>query len=190
MVKELTGQDVPILIDPTLLLEAGDWDELVGDRLIDKDYLFFYTLFASKEMIDMVKVVSKKLNLPVVISNISNQYEIFSGFEKIRDAGPRDFLSLIKYAKFVCVTSFHGTVFSLLFNKPFYALNGLNDNRINTLLKTTGLTNRAVNIEDISKKIDFAYDEIDYYNVKKSICGQKELALEYFKEALNKEGLS
>lgn len=185
LIKDLTDKTVPILPDPTLLIEPDNWDDLIGDRLINEDYLFFYTLFATPEMIEIVKKISKQLDLPVVISNISNQYEIFSGFKKVRDAGPKDFLSLIKYAKFVCATSFHGTVFSIIMKKPFFAINGLNDNRINTLLNSVGLTNRSISKDDVSEKIAQAYENIDYTEVEKILLNQKRIAIDYLKDALD-----
>lgn len=187
LIKEMTGREVPILPDPTLLIDAIAWESIATERLIEREYLFFYTLFATKEMIDIVKFISQKLDLPVVISNISNQYEIFSGFIKLRDAGPQDFLSLIKYAKFVCTTSFHGTVFSIIMNKPFFAINGMDDKRINTLLCSTGLTERSITKKDYDKKIEIAYKNYDYSVVNKSIMKQRNSANCYLKKALDLE---
>lgn len=184
LIKELTGRSASLLPDPTLVVDRSIWNELTDKNLMKEKYLFFYTLFATQEMIDIVKRVSKELNLPVVISNVSNQYEIFSGFKKIRNAGPKDFLSLIKNAEFVCVTSFHGTIFSILMHKPFFAINGMDDNRINTLLTNTGLVERSISLNDIDSKLKKAYDSINYNDVDYIINSQRKLALNYLQNAM------
>lgn len=162
IIYELIGKQVPVMPDPTLLVEKEIWSDFSSQRLINYDYIFFYTLFATPEMIKIVKRISKRLNLPVVISNVSNQYEIFSGFKKIKSAGPREFLSLIYHAKFICTSSFHGTAFSIIFEKPFFSINGLKDNRINTLLKNCKLEKQSVSLYNLSYALEhFANPSFD-----------------------------
>lgn len=84
LVEKLTGITPPVLIDPTFLIDRTKWLSLCSERVVDGDYIFFYTLFATKESIEIAKRISEFLKIPVVISNISNQYEIFSGFVKKR----------------------------------------------------------------------------------------------------------
>ena len=183
LILELTGRDVPIVPDPTLLTPKEEWESLIPKSIVNGEYIFFYTLFATKEMINIVKNVSKSLNLPVVISNVSNQYEIFSGFKKIRYAGPLEFLCLLKNSKFVCVTSFHGAVFSILLHKPFFAINGLSDNRIKTLLKSVDLLDRAITINDLAQKLENLYD-IDFAKSDEKICALRKKGEEFLSVAL------
>lgn len=166
IVKELTGIEPPVVLDPTLLLPKEEWEKLIGSSLIQHRYIFFYTLFATKEMIMICKKISKAMKLPVVISNISNQYEIISGFQKMTKAGPLEFLNLIKYADLVISSSFHGTVFSILLERPFYSINGMSDMRIRTLLTELGLECQSIdsqNVNDFCGKIK----KIDFTQVKK-----------------------
>lgn len=162
IVKRLINIDAPILIDPTLLLSRDEWLYMVKDRIINYPYIFFYTLFADKDMISTVKQISKILNLPVIVSNISNQHDALAGFKKRIASGPEDFLNYIYNAEFVCTSSFHGTVFSILFNKQFISLNGNEDKRISTLLKKFNLSDRSINTHgkfsnyDILRKCDFS----------------------------------
>ncbi len=186
LVLELTGRDVPIIPDPTLLTTKQDWQSLIATPIINNEYIFFYTLFATKEMIDIVKKISHFMGLPVVISNISNQYEIFSGFKKVRNAGPLEFLNLLYHAKFVCATSFHGTVFSIILHKPFFAINGLKDNRINTLLKTTELTHRAITKQDLYDKLDNAMD-INFEKSDDKLSSFRKKGEEFLRNALDLE---
>lgn len=187
LVEHLVGVVPKVMPDPTLLLEKEEWEQLIPASDINGDYLFFYTLFADAEMISMVKKFSNKMELPVIISNVSNQYEIFSGFKKKKDAGPLEFLSLIKNAKCVCVTSFHGAVFSILFQKNFYILNGMEDKRIATLLEMFDLEDRSVTIEQISEKIRNLHP-IDWLKIDKKLKYFRTQGLEFLKSALEING--
>lgn len=183
-IKDMINKDVPVLIDPTLLVDKKEWQDIIPDRIVNEEYIFFYTLFATKEMIDIVKLISKKLGLKVIISNISNQYEIFSGFEKKTESGPLEFLSLIKYAKLVCVSSFHGTVFSIILNRPFFAINGMSDNRISTLLEMTKLTQRALTKNNVDECVNNMFN-INFEEAAKNIKREKEKSILFLKEALD-----
>lgn len=186
LIKQMTGQTVPILIDPTMLLDKKEWEKIIPGKIVEGEYIFFYTLFADKQMIEIVKKISAFTGLKVVISNISNQYEILSGFEKKTASGPLEFLSLVKYSKLVCTTSFHGTVFSILLERPFLVINGMEDNRISTLLGMTAFTNRAVDAKSIVT-VEKNIFNIDFTKSTKSIEKEKEKALNYLKEALEIE---
>lgn len=187
LVKELTGRDVPVLVDPTMLFTKEKWLDFTDKKaLVDGDYIFFYTLFADKAMIKFVKNISDILNMPVVISNISNQYEIFSGFKKYTKSGPLEFLNLINNAKFVCSSSFHGTVFSILLHKPFIAINGEQDKRISTLLETTNLQNCSVDVCDkISKKNIEELLKLNFSGLDTKIDEERKKALEFIEQSLN-----
>ncbi len=186
-VLKLSGKNVPTVCDPTLLLSEEEWTSLAENGEKPKgEYIFFYTLFADKEMMKMAKTLSKSLNLPVVVSNFSNQYDVINGFKKHYNAGPKDFLSLIRNAKFVFVSSFHGTVFSIMFKKPFFAIRGMKDARIKTLLESFSLCDRAVDINDIEEKCNNAFD-VDFKDCDKYLEELREKGLEFLKQSLEVE---
>ena len=185
-VRNLIGLNPKIVLDPTLLIPKNQWLDLVKDkgRIIDGDYIFFYTLFADKERLNIVKEISRKLNIPIVTSNFSNQYDVFNPFIKCYDAGPLEFLTLIRDAKLVVVSSFHGTVFSILLNTPFFAIKGMQDARIRTLLETVGLEDRNISsVEDVSVKCKNAFD-IDFEGVNNTISVVKEDSIDYLKGSI------
>ena len=109
-----------------------------------------YCLEPSKEQLKIADEISKKLQLPIVILRYNNKNDMFNHFVKKYDAGPEDFLAYIDHAALVLSSSFHGTAFSLIYHKPFYVLNGINDNRISEILNKTNMTERSLeSIEDI-----------------------------------------
>lgn len=184
-VKQLTGVEPQIVLDPTLLLRKEEWLNLVKDekRLIEGDYIFFYTLFADPGRMNIVKRVSKVTGLPVVISNFSNQYDVFNLFKKCYDAGPLDFLTLIRDAKLVVVSSFHGTVFSILLNIPFFAIDGMTDARISTLLRIVGLEHREMTICNVEEKCKETFN-IDFNSVNQRIEEARKQSIEFLKKSL------
>lgn len=186
IVEELTGTVPPIMPDPTMLINGDQWLPLCSDRLVKGDYVFYYSLSSTKESVKIAQTISKKLNMPVVTSRVTSIYEIFSGFLKRTWAGPQEFLSLISNAKFVIGTSFHCIVFSIIFNKPFFAINGLRDKRISTLLSTMGLENRSVKAEDLDEKLKNIF-EIDFTKANQEIRRQQERAKEFLLNALSTE---
>ena len=158
-VKKLIGKEAIINVDPTMLLTENKWNEIINEEKFQTgDYIFFYDLKNDKKVYKMINQISKLLKLPVVVTQ-ENSNTIFSNYIKRFDAGPEDFLNLIKNAKLVLSTSFHGNVFSIIFKKPFFAVNGDSDYRINTLLKTMNLDKRTINNEN------FKYRVLDAFNI-------------------------
>lgn len=152
--RKLDMGDPKVVVDPTLLLDKASWEALVPQKRVHEGrYIFFYTLFADHEMIAMVKALSQKLGLPVVVSNFSNHHDAFNTFLKHYDAGPLEFLNLIYHAEAVITSSFHGTVFSVIFQKALYSIRGATDARISTLLNNLGMIDLTVSsVEDIRKR--------------------------------------
>lgn len=140
-------------------------------------------MFAELEYIMIVDKIAKHTGMKVVTSNFSNQYDIFNHYEKRYDSCPIEFLRLIKGAKLVIATSYHGTVFSILFNKPFLAINGLSDARICTLLKMTALEERAVSIDNVSERLSTLYD-VHFDNANCAIEEERRKSLKWLKEKI------
>lgn len=184
-IKLLTGKTPPIVLDPTLLLKKEEWLDLIKDRnrLIKSEYVFFYTLFADSNRMNIIKRVSKATGLPVVTSNFSNQYDVFNSFKKCYDAGPLEFLTLVRDAKLVVVSSFHGTVFSILLNVPFFAIDGMTDARISTLLKIAGLEGREITSDNVEEQCKNAY-RIDFTEVNRNIDKARKPSIDFLKKSL------
>ena len=182
-VEELTGRVPKVVLDPTFLLRRRQWDELASDSMNDYDeYIFMYTLSASRQLVDTAKQLSRIYKLPVVVSNITNQHDVLAGFKKYADSGPCDFLTLIKNAKCVLTTSYHATIFSLIYNKPFYAFNGMKDERISYLLSVLGLEDRSISVDTVKKVANVA--TIDWDKVDSILEEEITASLSFLKESL------
>ena len=110
------------------------------------------------ELDKIVEEIAKRKNLQIIEVRYQENFFRKKGLQ-ISNAGIQDFLSLLKGADFVVTNSFHGTIFSILFQKDFYTvkINGVNS-RIENLLHITSLEDRMIeNIEEVNleSKIDF-----------------------------------
>lgn len=121
----LTETPVEICVDPTLLLRADEWDELVPDRIMPDGYVFLYLLGNDKKTRKVAekfaRLTKKRL---VMIPNLLGAYRPCDWqieAERLTNVTPQKFLSLIKYADCIITDSFHACVFSLLYQRPFFA---------------------------------------------------------------------
>ncbi len=185
-VKELLNvEEVSMHMDPTILLTKEEWERILPiERIYKNKYILYYSLGQNKEHIELVKKISKILKLPVVTTRYAGRRELFSGFEQIYDVGPIEFLSLLKNAELVLSSSFHGTIFSSIFEVPFFAINGLQDYRISTLLKKLNLENRSINTETIEEKCK-NYKDINFKVATEEIKKEREKSTKYLREALD-----
>ena len=97
--------------------------------------------------------------------------------------GPKEFLNLIRYAKCVCGGSFHLQVFSILFQKDFYCINGDKDSRTNHLLRQFGLQDRIISLDNPGHKapLSVSYSQ----ELKNAICQYREQSVQFLKNNLN-----
>lgn len=178
MCKEHLGVDAKHVIDPTMLLSAQDYHDVIhnhGTSGKEGNYILCYTLDYSSQVKRVVKLISSQLNARVYFVNGEN-----IGGE---DVSIEKWLSLIANAKHVVTDSFHGTVFSILFHRPFTTLiNGERGaERVNSLLAMFGLEKNM--IDTLSQ-----CDEVNYQNnwesVEEKLCQYRKEAIEFLSNSL------
>lgn len=183
------------LLDPTLLCNSSEYDSLSNDRIVDGKYIFLYNVWTSEAGIQAAKFLSEKLNMPVyTIMTASNVKEINllkkSGIlvDTVRTS-PSDFLNFFKYASYIVTESFHGTAFSLIFEKPFVCVsNRTNDERLNNILTLVGLKDRYMKLGELQ-----TYDlkqEIDYEIVTEKKAKRAGECIELLYKAIGGEAKS
>ena len=120
LLAKLLHHDVPAVVDPTLLLTAGDWLPLCAGRVVPDGckYLFCYLLTNNAGYLAMVRRYAVQHGLEVVLMGLHPEYE--GQAEHVLWGGPSEFLSAVRHADVVMTDSFHATVFSILFKKEFY----------------------------------------------------------------------
>lgn len=161
--QQLVNKPVAVTLDPTLLLTKEDWDKVCTEIKNLPPYLLVYDLSASQEFTDAVNVLSEWLNLPVVHFRSKKIYK--NELKSFFNYGPAEFLGLIKNAEFVFCSSFHGTVFSVIFEKEFLVWNsGKTSSRMKNLLDALGLGDRLLFTQEFNIR-----NKIDYVEVKKKL---------------------
>lgn len=164
VLERITKKDVTLVLDPTLVYPSEKWRKLEKNDLTPKGkYIFLYTLHGYKngrKWREGLSKLAERLKMPVVC--VSPFFPIHGkNITTISDAGPEEFLSLIDHAELVFTDSFHGTAFSVNFNKQFYSLTGTasKDNRKVGLLRELGLEQRCLSsYDDIAKIQDYSLD--------------------------------
>ena len=178
-IKNKVPVPVQRVIDPTLLLDAQEYKDIVTDKkLIDGNYLLYYSRRYNPKMEAYVERVSREKNLKVVeISLRAKNAE--KGHTMYYRAGVEEFLSLVKYASFVVTNSFHGMIFSVQFRKDFVIFSrALCDTKIIELLNKFGLADRLlVNGDEKFKPINW---ECVFANIEK----EKEQSISFLSESL------
>ncbi len=121
----LPGRDIRVDLDPTFLLDKDSWvkTSLKGENNLKEEYILLYILHIPENINDICKWLRKELNAKIVLIDTNGYMGLRIMHDKIvRNVGPNDFLALVRDAKAVITTSFHGTAFSILFEKEFYSI--------------------------------------------------------------------
>ena len=193
IIREYTGNNVPLVCDPTLLLSMEEWDEEIAtDRIIAEPYIFCYFMGNNLWQRDFVKRIKEKTGYKIVALLHLDQY-IKSDEDYVDiapyDVSPAGFINLIRNAEIVCTDSFHGTVFSFIYEKQFFTFKRFSDKatlstntRIDTLLMKLQVQNRLVNENYTIDKI--LSKKIDYSTINDSINKFKNISLKYLISAL------
>lgn len=149
------------VLDPTMLLRAEDYESVTSKRLVSEDYVFVYWLGSDDEKQKAIKNANIKGKTIIDIS--------LRGTEPLMPI--QDWLSYIKYADHVVTDSFHGCVFSILFQKKFSicANNSGGNGRLNSLFTMLDVNPATdVNYELVSQQIG-KYRNISYDFINKSL---------------------
>ncbi len=175
IIKNYLNKDVPVVLDPTMLLTKEQWEIKLNLDEKKGNYILHFFLGSIEK------------NIQDYIDSIDESNTIYLSDEKKKEymSNPRDFVNYIKNAKLVLTDSFHATVFSIIFHVPFVVFSRKGkkmnmDSRINTLLDITDLENRMYKNE----KIDIF--NCDYSGVDEKLKVERKKSLEYLQRIVSK----
>lgn len=149
IVKSLTGRKCDIVLDPTLLLDKNDWDSIkkIPAKAPREDYILTYFLGEKPSSLNDKLLKYANLYHCRVINLLDLKDNAYL-------SGPDEFVGLISNANLVLTDSFHATVFSIIYERPFVVYKRLGigskmGSRIDSLLEMCGLLERwSENIYD------------------------------------------
>lgn len=194
IIKELTGRESTIALDPTLMFSGYEWDQwFPWNKVINQPYIFAYLLGNNAENRAVIKKFARQNDLIMVTCPHLDQFvhkDLSFGEKQLFDISPIDFLNLIRNAEYICTDSFHGTVFSILYHKRFVSFSRFasneklsTNNRIESLLNLLGLCDRIYHNNVMDFK-EWAEKHIDYDNVEKKLNILRKETSEFLDHAL------
>lgn len=160
-------REVHVSVDPTLLMDETIWDAVAEAPKIKEKYVFLYQVRNSNFGVELAQRIANKLGLKLICMS-ANARGLNS--KECVGASPGQFLGFIKNAEYVICSSFHGTVFSLLFQKKFYSLklNDGRDSRVQSLMESVGALDQFVD----AMPRDFLMKAKDYGDMMKKISAE------------------
>lgn len=182
IIKDLTGRDALVLVDPTLMLTKEKRLSIAEESFYKSKNKYLLTYFLGtqlKEEKKKIKEIARENNLKIV--NLADIKDAKTHF-----VNPTEFLDYVNLASVFMTDSFHGAVFSILFQKPFVVFNRKGsiksmNSRIDTFLSTFKLNSRKwENIKNVGDIFD-----VDYTHVAPILDSERNKTLKYLKEALH-----
>lgn len=188
--KSITGKDCVNVLDPSFLLTRSMWGRIADDSVIQrrrlaKKYVLVYCMMESKSLFAYAQKVANEIKGETVYIN-----ERFLKARHVRNlfyVTPQEWLGLFKNAAYIVTNSFHGTAFSIIFQKNFgvelLPFKGGVNLRITDLLETLCLQDRIWESQGIEVKANIDYTEvndrletlvIDSKNYIRSVVGKQE----------------
>lgn len=191
LTNKYLGVDSVHVLDPTMLLKKEDYINLIEkeNEKSTNGKLLHYVLDKNKSKEGLINYVGERFG-----------YEVFSAHQKTKpDANtikniedcifPKvtTWLNAFKQAEFVITDSFHGTVFSILFNKPFLVIANINrgKSRFDSLLELYGLQDRLISdLDTFDINVIESIREIDWNKVNNIVKEKREFSLNFLKSNL------
>ena len=195
IVRKLTDGrvDAAVVLDPTLLLTAEEWTQAVElPQLHREPYIFCYMFHLSEGQKSLIQKLAQAYHCDKVVflDRLRSGNPQLEGIkiEITQAISIEMFLALIRNAAAVVTDSFHGTVFSILFEREFYSLESdseepeRNIDRVLTLLGKVELVSRMLKLgEEGSVQIE---KTICYPKVKERLAAERESSLCWLRQAV------
>lgn len=165
------GFEPIVTLDPVLLPGKDVFDSMTSRKLVPKTpYLLCFSLQTSPKLRKTAKTIAASRGVGLV-ELVSVDESIFRR-DLVQTASIEKFLSLIKYADAVVTTSFHGTAFSLLFNRPFLSVgyDNRHSERVRMLLKSVDAESNYANI---GEPVQTEIPALDFEKIDRSLAQQR-----------------
>ena len=179
MIRQASGKDAQLVLDPTLLMTAEDWRKCAAKpsyKLPEKYVLCYFLGNKTPEYLEAIRLLSE--GLPVI--------SVYDPYDKAHvRTDPGGFVWLIDHADFVCTDSFHGTAFSVNFRKNFMAFrrkqNGMEDmfGRISGLLDSLNITGHVW-----EQVMTLRLEPVNYEEAYSRLDALRESSMHYLRDCL------
>ncbi len=181
LLQPLTEKNIELVLDPTLLADKKIWDKIAERPDIDRKYILVYEVRQDSNTERVAQQLAKEIDAEVIKITAGLNLCYSSNIKQCES--PEKFIGWIKYADCIITTSFHGTAFSIIFNRPFYCLkldDGA-DTRSASLLNSLSLEDRF-----IDKTSNLTFTSIDFSEANKRLANMQVKSLTFLINALEK----
>ena len=187
------GIKAKLVCDPTLLLSRKEWAKIAVPPNIKEKYMFVYLLGKNKECREKITKLARKLNLKIAAIPYADGVvggEDDFGDYRLSDCGPEEWIGLIQNAEYVLTDSFHGLMFSTIFEKKFLVIKkeevGKSAEehppaRMIDFLGTIEETDKYIAVPNAEKLNKITWD---YKEINKKIDAFRMQSIEYLKDNL------
>lgn len=191
-VKLLTGKDCIQTLDPTLLLDKDQWNKIVRQtkRQLKSPYVLLYFMAASKQareqMLAVARQIAKERGCEILLIG-GSMHRKKNGICYVNPTSPYEFVALFRDADFIVTNSFHGTAFSVNYEKGFYSYVRPDlpvEGRVESLLDTLGVSERI--FSDHQQISDFD-QQIDYQKVAPILAAHRQQSMRYLRGVLSED---
>lgn len=168
------------VLDPVFLLDREHYRQLER-RVNAENYILAYVIQKDPFMEKVITMLAARLNKKVI--QIGGFAKKCQADEIVRTAGPAEFLAYVAQADFVITSSFHGTAFSLIYQKQFaVVMPPTNRLRVENILNSAGLLKRVIHTPDDLAIVD---QVIDYSKVQPNLNRLREISKHFLNDALS-----
>lgn len=184
LVRQYTGKEVPIVLDPTLLMDADD-ENFVKPNI--KNYIIVYGSSFSSELIHGARKYANQHHLKLVcLDSLDDTFDWCDLNISQEKLSPFAWCGYFKYAEAVFTCTYHGLMFGLIFKKRliFHPTPFILD-KASSLINYLGLREVLVEEKSFEGKMDWPWD---YKEIDRRLLLMKEKSLMYLKESLKTNG--
>lgn len=191
IVSELLNKDATVVLDPVFLIEPQAWIDMSDNFLVpNKKYILIYSLDINQKLVSVAKDIAKNKDYSIIMILAAYKYYTIDSITQNANAGPLQWLGLIKNAELLLTDSFHGTVFSMQFGINFLCYidskSKVND-RIISLARKFNIENNFVYENQINSVDELLRKSfIDYSNLFVKIKDEVDKSKKYIIDALNR----
>ncbi|MCI9127773.1 MAG: polysaccharide pyruvyl transferase family protein [Eubacterium sp.] len=180
-VSRILQRSVSDVLDPTLLLEQKEWEQL-GKLPYEQGYILFIYTEYNKEMVQYLQDLSVILKKKVIQLSMPWPGQNEDWIDIKIEGGPSEFIGYFQNASYVVTNSFHGMVFSVLMEKQFLVFKHSSKNaRIENFLKKVDLESRLIKEQEPAKR-ELIMNRIDWKYVKQLLEKEKKFSIKFIQE--------
>lgn len=183
-IEQLTGIKPTLVLDPTFLLQREEWEQIEEEYTVPQDgYIVYYTIHSSAKLFDFCRKLAEKENKKIVIIGGNVLKRMKNKDPRLVyacDLSPTEWLYVFSHADCIVTNSFHGTAFSIHYQKNFYVEFSSDTNaRLEEIIRVCALEDRVIDHADLRCSAS-----IDYDSVKCRLVERREQSFAFLREVV------